>query len=79
MNLTQCIKAGNKDGRVGYVFSFVYDEQVVESLKQVVPHIDREWRPESKTWWVSSNYETTLKDLFPNFDALVNLQGKLWS
>jgi len=79
MNLTQCIQAGDKDGRAGYVISFVYDEQVVETLKGLVPHTDREWRPENKTWWISERYQGSLKGLFPNFEALVYLQGKLWS
>ena len=79
MNLTQCIRAGDKDSRDGYIISFVYDEQGVETLKRSIPHTDREWHPESKTWWVSKDYELQLKSLFPNFEALLYLQGKLWS
>lgn len=77
MNLTHCIRAGDKDRRDGYNIAFAYDEQVVETLKRVIPHIDREWRPENKTWWISKDYELQLKSLFPNFEALVYLQGRL--
>ena len=79
MNLTQCIKGGSKEGRDGFLIAFRYDEETVEGLKQAIPHTDREWRPESKTWWVNIDYENQLKSLFPNFEALVYLQQRLWS
>jgi hypothetical protein len=79
MNLTQCIRGGAQDGRSGFVIAFRYDTEVVESLKRLVPHTDREWRPDTQTWWVLGDYEPQLKSLFPNFEALVYLQGKLWS
>ena len=79
MNLIQCIRAGDKDRHDGYIISFIYDEQGVETLKRLIPHTGREWRPENKTWWVSKDYELQLKSLFSNFEALVYLQGKLWS
>lgn len=77
MNLSQGVRMGN-EGRSGFEIAFHYDEATVESLKRLVPHTDREWRPESKTWWVSGEYEAQLKHLFPNFEALIYLQGKLW-
>ena len=79
MNLTQCIRRGSQDKRDGFVIAFGYDESCVETLKRLIPHTDREWRPESKTWWVSNAYELQLWQLFPNFEALIYLQGKLWS
>jgi len=69
MNLTQCIRGGSKDGRNGFIISFRYDEDVVEN---------REWREDTKTWWVSVNYEDFLKKQFGNFEALVYLQGSLF-
>lgn len=77
MNLTQCIRGG-KEGRDGYIIAFHYNEGIVENLKRLVPHTDREWRPDDKTWWVSKEYEKHLESLFGNFEALAHLQGKLW-
>ena len=77
MNLTQCIRAGDKDGRDGYMIAFPYDETTVEKLKQV-PHTEREWHPDEKTWWISIAHEDILRQVFPNFEALAYLQGKLW-
>lgn len=79
MNLTQCIRGGDQDRREGFIIAFEYDTGVVEALKQMIPHVAREWRPESQTWWVSKAYEVQLRHLFPNFEALVYLQGRLWS
>uniref|UniRef100_A0A6M3KEC3 Uncharacterized protein n=1 Tax=viral metagenome TaxID=1070528 RepID=A0A6M3KEC3_9ZZZZ len=77
-NLTQCIRGGSKEGRNGFLIAFHYDEDVVESLKQHIPHTEREWREDSKTWWISVQYETVLKRYFGNFEALVYLQGSLF-
>jgi len=77
MNLVRCIRAGDKDMRQGFAFSFFYDPDTVEELKRAIPHTEREWREESKTWWVSAEYESSLKRLFGNFEALVYLQGEL--
>jgi|GEM_PF-1005661 len=75
--LTQCIQGGNRDGKKGYLIAFAYDLDLVESLKRTIPHTDREWRPDSKTWWVSDEYEDALKSFFGNFEALARWQGKL--
>ena len=77
MNLSQCIRHGDSNGRDGYLIAFPYDEPTVEALKQI-PHTEREWHPDEKTWWVSLVYEHILRQTFPNFEALVYLQGKLW-
>jgi len=77
MNLTQCIRGGDRDGRSGFLIAFHYDLDAVEDLKQSIPHTHREWRENSKTWWVSVQYEAVLKRLFSNFEALVYLQGKM--
>ena len=77
MNLTQCIRAGSKDGKSGYLIAFNYDVELVETLKRDIPHTEREWRDGDKVWWVSINYEDTLKAMFKNFEALAHWQGKL--
>ena len=79
MNLTQCIRGGSQDRRNGFIIAFHYDSDVVESLKLSIPHTEREWREDSKTWWVSSNYEHKLKALFGNFEALIYWQGNLFA
>lgn len=79
MNLTQCIRGGSLDRRSGFVIAFHYDEDVVENLKMAIPHTEREWREGSKTWWVSVDYEDFLKKQFGNFEALIYLQGSLFS
>ena len=77
-NLTQCIRGGDKAGRSGFVIAFHYDQDTVETLKRVIPHIEREWREDSKTWWVSVRFEDALKLMFKNFEALVYLQGQMF-
>ena len=76
--LTQCVKGGSVDKRTGFLIAFPYDAEVVESLKTSIPHYSREWREDSKTWWVSQEYEAVLNTLFKNFDAMVHLQGSLF-
>ena len=77
MNLTQCIRGGSQDRRNGFIIAFNYDPDMVETLKKTIPHTHREWRAESKTWWVSLSYERELKRMFGNFEALVYWQGTL--
>jgi len=77
-NLAQCVRGGSKDGQSGFIISFRYDQDLVEALKQSIPHTYREWREEDKTWWVSVEYEHILRNLFPNFEALIYLQGALF-
>ncbi len=78
MNLTQCIKGGSSDKRSGFIISFGYDVDTIETLKSSVPHTFREWHEDTKTWWVSQEYESVLNTLFKNFDALIHLQGSLF-
>ena len=78
MNLTQCIRGGSQDKRAGFIIAFPYNQDIVETLKRTIPHIDREWQEDSKTWWVNVKYEWVLKSMFSNFEALVYLQGTLW-
>lgn len=76
-NLSQCIRSGSKDGRSGYLIGFHYDVELVETLKRVIPHTDREWREDEKLWWISIRFEDALKLMFSNFEALAHWQGKL--
>ena len=78
MNLTQCIRGGSQDKRNGFIIGFHYDQDVVENLKTAIPHTKREWREDTKTWWVSVDYEDFLKKQFSNFEALIYLQGALF-
>ena len=77
MNLTQCIRGGDKDGRAGFLISFQYNQEIVETLKRAIPHTEREWREDSRTWWISIRFEDALKLMFSNFEALAYLQGQL--
>ena len=69
-NLTYCIKAGSIDGRPGWLLKFPYDKNTVQAIK-TIPYTHREWRPDTVEWWASEDYTETLKDIFPNFNALV--------
>ena len=77
-SLTQWSRSGDIDGRSGFVIGFHYDQDLVEKLKQAIPHTEREWRENTKVWWISNQYEDALKSLFSNFEALVYLQGSLF-
>lgn len=77
-NLTACIRGGSKEGRAGFIISFPYNEELVETLKRTIPHTEREWREDEKVWWISVRYEDVLKLMFSNFEALVYWQGTLW-
>lgn len=76
--LNECYKGGSLDGRPGWVLRFQYEAEVVEELKNATPHYNREWREETKEWWVSEDYAEELETLFGNFHALAFLQGKLF-
>jgi len=78
MNLAQCIRGGSQDGKSGYIIAFHYDADLIEKLKRTIPHTDREWREDSKTWWVSIARESELMAMFSNFEALAHWQGSLW-
>ncbi len=78
MILSQCIRAGSVSGEGGHLIAFEYDEETVELLKKSVPHTHREWRPATKVWWVSVEYEEVLNEMFANFHSLAHLQGRLW-
>jgi len=77
-SLTQCIKAGDSNGRPGWLIRFNYDRDLIEQLKTSVPHTEREWHPDSSEWWISEIYNDSLKGLFGNFEALAFLQGKMF-
>uniref|UniRef100_A0A6M3J8B7 Uncharacterized protein n=1 Tax=viral metagenome TaxID=1070528 RepID=A0A6M3J8B7_9ZZZZ len=72
-------KAGNGNGRLGYLISFEYDEATIKALKERVPFTDREWRPSEKTWWVYEKYEKVINDLFPGFLEAVAAQRPLFT
>ncbi len=78
MNLTSCIKGGDTNGRAGWLIQFHYDAEFIEKLKSAIPHLNREWRPDTKTWWVDEVYEDELDQLFVNWYALAKLQGTLF-
>ena len=78
MNLRTCVKGGDSDGRPGWRIQFDYEPKIVERLKAAVYHQDRTWDPETKTWWISENYEDVLEGLFGNFYALAKCQGTLF-
>lgn len=78
INLTQCVPGGDKQGRSGYLIKFEYDIDFIEDLKRLIPHIDREWNPITKTWWISEVHSDKLAKMFGNFEALTKLQGKLF-
>jgi len=75
--LVSCIKGGDIRGRAGWLIQFRYDVDFVERFKRVVDYRHREWRPDTKTWWVDEVYEAELDQLFPNWYALARLQGTL--
>lgn len=76
--LASCIKGGSKDGRPGWIIAFSYDELLIERLKAEVMYTAREWRAETKTWWISEQYEDVLDAMFSNWFALAKLQGTLF-
>lgn len=67
MTLRYCHPTGDADGRPGWVIGFTYDRDKIETLKAAVPHTHRDWRAETVDWWVSAEYEATLRRLFKNF------------
>ena len=75
--LTECVKSGNAEGRVGWRIKFDYDADIIETLKKRVPHTEREWNPDERYWWVGDEYQETLKLLFRNFESFL-FQGKLF-
>ena len=77
-NLTQCVKSGSTVGRPGWLIKFDYDPDLIEKLKRGIYHTGREWRDDSKEWWVSEDYEDVLNELFSNWYALAKLQGTLF-
>jgi len=77
-NLTACYRGGNQEGESGYWLSFMYDADLVEQFKQVIPHTHREWHPSTKLWWVSIEYDEVLQELFSNFYALIHQQRSLF-
>ncbi len=44
------------DADGGVAVRFPFDAEVVEFIKAVAPSGEREWRPESKEWWVAPRY-----------------------
>ena len=77
-SLTQCIKGGSFDNKPGWLIKFDYDVSLIEKLKKSIHFTGREWRDDSKTWWVSENYEDVLDALFSNWYALAKCQGTLF-
>ena len=77
-NLTQCIKGGSAANKPGWLIKFNYNLELVEALKKRVHHTGREWREDSKQWWISEQYEDVLDQLFSNWYALAKCQGTLF-
>lgn len=76
-NLTQCIKGGSADSKLGWLIKFEYNPVTIEALKKNIHHTCREWREDTKTWWISEEYEDVLDSMFSNWYALTKLQGTL--
>ncbi len=70
-HLTACWRGGDESGtRPGYCLQWRYSEWVHEYLKRVVPAADREWRPETKVWWVAEGRQDALDpDLMPTSEG----------
>jgi hypothetical protein len=47
-------------GQDGCFVGFSYDQGFVEALKASVPHPHRRWHPDTKLWWVSDIYFSTV-------------------
>jgi hypothetical protein len=77
MILTSCVKGGSSQGKSGWIIQFKYDAEFIEKFKKTINHQHREWRPETKTWWVDEVYEPELDQLFDNWYALAKMQGTL--
>ena len=77
-NLKLCVRGGSTKRETGWLIQFDYDAELVESLKNAIPHIMREWNPDTKTWWVSEKYETALNELFGNWYALAKCQSVMF-
>ena len=79
--LQMCIKGGSqydKAGRPGWLIRFDYDAKLVEKLKRMIPHTDREWHEGPKSWWVSTDYEKELEYIFDNWYALAKQQSVMF-
>lgn len=72
MALTQCVRGGSKEGLPGWLIKFAYDAELIEALKLGVPHLFREWRPDTQTWWVSERYEHVLDTMFKDFKTIAS-------
>lgn len=75
MALTQAFRAGY-EGRAGWCITFRFDADVIRALKERVPWADRSWDGETKTWWVSAEFEDVLLKLLPDFEVYLR-QGAL--
>ncbi len=47
----------------GIILVFPYSASMVEALKDRIPYRFREWRPETKTWWVARKHQGTARVL----------------
>ena len=66
MGAISCIRGGSIDKKPGWIIQFPYDPDKVEEIKSKIPHIYREWREESKTWWIYEDYENVIEEVFPH-------------
>lgn len=74
MGLRTCCRSGDDKGRPGWRFSFEYDEELKDRLKQLIPPSLRAWYPETKEWWIDAGCEQVLLQLFPDFEAHLRQQ-----
>lgn len=49
-----------------YQVQFPYDPMMLQMLKNAIPSTARKWDGATKSWLVSTQYETALRKLFPN-------------
>lgn len=61
--LRLCYRSAH-EGRPGWRLASEYDAEVVELLKRLIPHYARTWSPIEKEWWVDSEYEGKLVEIF---------------
>jgi len=85
--LTRCERVTHLYGRPGFLFAFESHEPTMEEMKRRIFRLSLSknyfgqynwrWRPDTKDWWVAEEYTGVLKDLFPNFEALIHQQQRL--
>ncbi len=66
------------DNKSAYCIQFDYDAEKVEALKTSIPHLAREWNPDTKVWTIAKEYELEIDRLFPGFLEAVISQMRMF-